>query len=65
MLDGVFVLVSCQQWHDGWRDSDASLQEVDVHKMLRECGLLPDTIQILLFSSNFTKKVIYHFSRSK
>lgn len=41
MLDGVFVLVSCQQWHDGWRDSDASLQTVDVYEVLRECGLLP------------------------
>jgi hypothetical protein len=61
MLDGVFVFVSEQQWHDRWRNSDASLQATDVHKMLRECGLLPNTIQILLFSSNFTKKIIYYF----
>lgn len=30
MLDGLLVLVSYEQWHDGWRDGYASVQEVDV-----------------------------------
>ena len=36
MLDGLLVLVSCQQWHDGWRDGYASVQAADVQEMLRE-----------------------------
>jgi hypothetical protein len=40
VLDGVLMLVSEQQWHYGWRDSNASVQAVDVYKVLRECGLL-------------------------
>jgi len=47
VLDGVLVLVSCHQWHDGWGDSDASVQAVDVHKMLRECLMLSNKCIVL------------------
>ena len=47
MLDGLLVLVSCQQWHNGWGDGYASMQEVDVYKVLRECGLLSDNFRLL------------------
>lgn len=34
MLDGLLMLVSYEQWHDGWGDGYAELQAADVQEML-------------------------------
>ena len=51
MLDGLLVLLSCQQGHDGWRDGYAKLQAADLYEVLWQCGLLRKCSALLSVST--------------
>ena len=52
MLDGVLVLVSCQQWHDGWGVCNASVQAADLHEVLWGT-MLPSTTYVLFWKCKY------------